>query len=62
VLRIVNEPTAAAMAYSFALSPPRDLENLIVFDFGDGILDVSLLSIIEKKLKIKAVDDDTTLG
>lgn len=42
-MRIINEPTAAAMAYG--LHKRDDVENIVVVDFGGGTLDVSLLNI-----------------
>lgn len=42
-MRVINEPTAAAMAYG--LHKRDDVENIVVVDFGGGTLDVSLLNV-----------------
>ncbi|GGX05920.1 chaperone protein DnaK [Streptomyces malachitofuscus] len=59
VLRIINEPTAAALAYGL------DKENdhtVLVFDLGGGTFDVSLLDIGEGVIEVKATNGDTHLG
>jgi len=61
VLRIINEPTAAAIAYGL----DKDVEaekNVLVFDLGGGTLDISLLTIEGGIFKVKAVAGDTHLG
>lgn len=61
VLRVINEPTAAAIAYG--LDQKRDKEiNIIIFDFGGGTFDVSLLSIEDGVFEVKATAGDTHLG
>jgi molecular chaperone DnaK len=59
VLRIVNEPTAAALAYG--LDKEND-QTILVFDLGGGTFDVSLLSIGEGVVEVKATSGDTHLG
>ncbi|MCJ1676058.1 molecular chaperone DnaK [Streptomyces sp. APSN-46.1] len=59
VLRIVNEPTAAALAYG--LDKEND-ETVLVFDLGGGTFDVSLLEIGEGIVEVKATNGDTHLG
>lgn len=61
VLRVINEPTAAAIAYG--LDKKKDKEqNIIIFDFGGGTFDVSLLSIEDGVFEVKATAGDTHLG
>jgi L1 cell adhesion molecule like protein len=61
VLRIINEPTAAAIAYG--LNEERDEErNILVFDLGGGTLDISLLNIDDGMFQVKATAGDTHLG
>jgi len=60
VLRIINEPSAAAIAYSLSDKPPG--ENSIVIDWGGGTLDVSLVDCIGSVLDIKANDGDELCG
>ncbi|GHE63169.1 chaperone protein DnaK [Streptomyces longispororuber] len=59
VLRIVNEPTAAALAYG--LDKGED-ETVLVFDLGGGTFDVSLLEMGEGVIEVKATNGDTRLG
>ncbi len=59
VLRIVNEPTAAALAYG--LDKKRD-EKIAVFDLGGGTFDISILEIGEGVFEVKATNGDTHLG
>ncbi|MEU2561213.1 molecular chaperone DnaK [Streptomyces longispororuber] len=59
VLRIVNEPTAAALAYG--LDRGED-ETVLVFDLGGGTFDVSLLEMGEGVIEVKATNGDTRLG
>eukprot|EP01094_Clydonella_sp_ATCC50884_P029327 TRINITY_DN914_c0_g1_i1.p1 TRINITY_DN914_c0_g1~~TRINITY_DN914_c0_g1_i1.p1 ORF type:complete len:661 (+),score=324.84 TRINITY_DN914_c0_g1_i1:50-2032(+) len=61
VLRIINEPTAAAMAYGLNKRSESDL-NILVFDFGGGTLDVSLVQMYEGMFEVKATGGDTHLG
>lgn len=61
VLRIINEPTAAALAYG--LSEKRENERtVLIFDLGGGTFDVSLLEIDEGMFEVKATAGDTHLG
>jgi molecular chaperone DnaK len=59
VLRIVNEPTAAALAYG--LDKKKD-ETIAVFDFGGGTFDISILEVGEGIVEVKATNGDTHLG
>ncbi|OFW77588.1 MAG: molecular chaperone DnaK [Actinobacteria bacterium RBG_19FT_COMBO_70_19] len=59
VLRIINEPTAAALAYG--LDKQHD-QTILVFDLGGGTFDVSLLEIGEGVFEVKATHGDTQLG
>ncbi|KAK9757506.1 hypothetical protein RND81_01G166900 [Saponaria officinalis] len=65
VLRIINEPTAAAIAYGL----DKELNgynvttrNILVFDLGGGTFDVSIVSVQQDKFEVKAVSGDTHLG
>merc|ERR1712023_384232 len=60
VLRIINEPTAAAIAYG--LDKKGDERNVLIFDLGGGTFDVSLLTIEEGIFEVKATAGDTHLG
>jgi molecular chaperone DnaK len=59
VLRIVNEPTAASLAYG--LDKKKD-ETIVVYDLGGGTFDVSILEIGEGVFEVKATNGDTHLG
>ena len=59
VLRIVNEPTAAALAYG--LDRKKD-ETIAVYDFGGGTFDISILEVGEGVVEVKATNGDTHLG
>jgi molecular chaperone DnaK len=59
VMRIVNEPTAAALAYG--LDKKKD-ETIAVYDFGGGTFDVSILEVGEGVVEVKATNGDTHLG
>nr|KAG5690346.1 hypothetical protein BaRGS_001268 [Batillaria attramentaria] len=62
VLRIINEPTAAALAYGLDKSVKGD-KNILIFDLGGGTFDVSILSISEGSLfEVKSTAGDTHLG
>jgi L1 cell adhesion molecule like protein len=61
VLQIINEPTAAALAYGFN-NKIKSIENILVIDLGGGTYDVSLLSIINGKYEVKAISGDTHFG
>ena len=61
VLRIINEPTAAAVAYG--LDHKNDKEkNILVFDLGGGTFDVSILNVCEETLEVKSTSGNTHLG
>ncbi|HYJ95779.1 MAG TPA: Hsp70 family protein, partial [Vicinamibacterales bacterium] len=60
VLRIVNEPTAAALAYG--LDKGEKEQTILVFDLGGGTFDVSLLEIGEGVVEVKATNGDNHLG
>jgi molecular chaperone DnaK len=59
VLRIINEPTAAALAYG--LDQKKD-ETIAVYDFGGGTFDISVLEVGEGVVEVKATNGDTHLG
>ncbi len=59
VLRIINEPTAAALAYG--LDKKKD-ETILVFDFGGGTFDVSILEVSEGLVEVRSTNGDTHLG
>jgi molecular chaperone DnaK len=59
VMRIVNEPTAAALAYG--LDKKKD-ETIAVFDFGGGTFDISILEVGEGVVEVKSTNGDTHLG
>ncbi|KAH9623715.1 hypothetical protein KSS87_006297 [Heliosperma pusillum] len=65
VVRILNEPTAAAMAYSFDTTAAKlndARKNVLVFDLGGGTFDVSVVAIGKGEVKVKAISGDTHLG
>jgi len=64
VLRIINEPTAAAIAYGLdkKTSGSKAERNVLIFDLGGGTFDVSLLTIEEGIFEVKATAGDTHLG
>ena len=59
VLRIINEPTAAALAYGFNKNKN---EKIAVFDFGGGTFDVSILEVGDDVIEVKSTDGDSHLG
>src|SRR5713226_9220611 len=59
VLRIINEPTAAALAYQ--LDKKKD-ETIAVYDFGGGTFDISVLEVGEGVVEVKSTNGDTHLG
>ena len=61
VLRIINEPTAAAIAYGLDKKSVGE-KNVLIFDLGGGTFDVSILSIDEGVFEVKATCGDTRLG
>ena len=58
-MRIVNEPTAAALAYG--LDKKKD-ETIAVYDFGGGTFDISILEVGEGVVEVKSTNGDTHLG
>lgn len=60
VMRIINEPTAAAIAYG--LEKKEGEKNILVFDLGGGTFDVSLLTIDNGVFEVIATNGDTHLG
>ena len=61
VERVMNEPTAAAIAYGLE-TDCQGPKNILVFDFGGGTLDISVLKIEKSKYKVLSVSGDTHLG
>jgi heat shock protein 1/8 len=61
VLRIINEPTAAALAYGLDKISSKEV-NVLIFDFGGGTHDVTLLSLADGLFQVKATGGDTHLG
>ncbi|XP_029574268.1 heat shock 70 kDa protein-like [Salmo trutta] len=61
VLRIINEPTAAAIAYGLDKGK-REERNVLIFDLGGGTFDVSILTIEDGIFEVKATSGDTHLG
>ena len=59
VKRIINEPTAAALAYGFN---KKKEEKIAVFDFGGGTFDISILEVGDDVVEVKATDGDSHLG
>lgn len=59
VKRILNEPTAAAMAYGF--NKKKD-EKIVVYDFGGGTFDVSVLEVGDDVIEVKSTDGDSHMG
>ena len=59
VLRIINEPTAAALAYGL---DKKDNEIIAVYDFGGGTFDISILEVGDGVVEVKATNGDTHLG
>jgi molecular chaperone DnaK len=59
VLRIINEPTAAALAYGF---DKKKNEKIVVFDFGGGTFDISVLEVGDDVIEVKSTDGDAHLG
>ena len=59
VRRVINEPTAAALAYGF---DKKKNEQIAVYDFGGGTFDISILEVSEDTIEVKATGGDTHLG
>merc|ERR1712241_666209 len=63
VLRIINEPTAAAIAYGLDKKKGSSAEaNVLIYDLGGGTFDVSILTIEDGIFEVKATSGDTHLG
>ena len=65
VKRIINEPTAAALAYGYGIDKKNNgkaIQKVIVFDFGGGTFDVSIIEIDSSLVEVKATNGDTHLG
>ena len=61
ILRVINEPTAAAIAYGLDKST-EDEKNVLIFDLGGGTFDVSVLAIDNGIFEVKSTHGDTHLG
>lgn len=61
ILRIINEPTAAAIAYGLDKKKEQE-RNILIFDLGGGTFDVSILSVEEGIFEVKATNGHTHLG
>lgn len=59
VKRIINEPTAAALAYGFNT---RKEEKIVVYDFGGGTFDISVLEVSNDVIEVKSTDGDSLMG
>ena len=59
MLRIINEPTAAALAYGL---DKKKEETIAVYDFGGGTFDISMLEVGDGVVEVKATNGDTHLG
>ncbi|XP_057772177.1 heat shock cognate 70 kDa protein-like [Salvia miltiorrhiza] len=62
VMRIINEPTAAAIAYGLDKTHTCGEKNVLIFDLGGGTLDVCLMTIEWGDIEVKAISGDTHLG
>merc|ERR1712189_129408 len=62
VLRIINEPTAAAIAYGLDKRVGGDERNVLIFDLGGGTFDVSVLTIDDGIFEVKSTHGNTHLG
>jgi L1 cell adhesion molecule like protein len=62
IRRIINEPTAAAIAYGLTNESKEEEKNVLIFDLGGGTFDVSILSIDEGVFEVRATAGDTHLG
>ena len=62
VLRIVNEPTAASLAYGMGVGKSDDLQTIAVYDLGGGTFDISILRIVDGVFEVLSTNGDTYLG
>jgi len=62
VLELIHEPTAAALAYWLEMKNFSTKKNVVVFDFGGGTLDVSVLTMEDGKIDVKSIEGDAHLG
>ncbi|MGB8931903.1 MAG: molecular chaperone DnaK [Anaeromyxobacteraceae bacterium] len=62
VLRIINEPTAAALAYGIDKQKPGKAERVAVYDLGGGTFDITILELNSGVFEVKATNGDTFLG
>ena len=62
VLRVINEPTAAALAYGLDKKGQQGEKNVLIFDLGGGTFDVSVLTINEGLFEVRSTAGDTHLG
>ena len=62
VQRIINEPTAAALAYGFDQSAESETERIAVYDLGGGTFDISILELNQGVFEVKSTNGDTNLG
>ncbi|BFU22796.1 heat shock protein 70, mitochondrial, putative [Entamoeba histolytica] len=62
VKRIINEPTAAALAYGIDTRKENERKNIAVYDLGGGTFDISILNINKGIFQVKATNGDTMLG
>ncbi len=62
VLRIISEPTAAALAYGMGLSNKEEKQNIVVYDLGGGTFDVTILTLEDGVFDILSTNGDTYLG
>jgi molecular chaperone DnaK len=62
VLRIINEPTAASLAYGFSEENSKERQRLAVFDLGGGTFDISILEIGDGMCQVVSTNGDTFLG
>ena len=61
-MRIVNEPTAAALAYGFDRKEEKTQRNILIFDLGGGTFDVTVLEIKDGIFTVKGTHGDCHLG
>jgi molecular chaperone DnaK len=61
VIRLVNEPTAASLAYGFDRNPNEDIK-IMVYDFGGGTIDITILNFENGVFDVKSTSGDTELG